>query len=480
MRSIALLTCLFVLVGCETSESPTAELVDAPCVLSDLAIEGRSRSCHTLRVPERRRAPNDRTIGLHVEMWQPDDPTLAARPPIVFLNGGPGFSLIAYDGLGMLRSLVEHARRPVWLLEQRGNGLSDPALCPDVRGFQPTQAEQMACASALLAASIDAAAYNSEEAAADVVDLVRATDTERVVLWGHSYGSGLAQHVARQAPERIEALVLEGYATPTGPFDYPVEERFAVYGRFLAWRAARCAEEPACRAAYPEGVGDGIADATAVQALFMAQPGLQIPIDGDVALDGGRFERWVSSGLGSLYGMLLFAELTGAIAASSPEDDAPWRAWLARVGAGDEAAGRRRVADYLRGVDQAAVLWAVQTVRNCFDRRHSGSECEAFAGSPYGAGFSVPVGSEAPTLILQGDIDFQSNPRVAAQSLASFSRGALPALGECATHFVLLENAACIGPRVEAWLADPTQPFDTSCALARCEAVVPLSERATP
>ena len=60
------------------------------------------------------------------------------------------------------------------------------------------------------AQGIDFNAYNSVENAADVNAARQALGYDRIIYYGVSYGSQLGQHVMRDFPEMLEAVVLDG------------------------------------------------------------------------------------------------------------------------------------------------------------------------------------------------------------------------------------------------------------------------------
>ena len=90
--------------------------------------------CGYLVVPEDRSAPAGRTIRLAVAILK--SPDLNPQPdPLLFLNGGPG-SQALHDlprFTDIFRLLVIDLNRDVIFFDQRGVGLSQPALeCPEV------------------------------------------------------------------------------------------------------------------------------------------------------------------------------------------------------------------------------------------------------------------------------------------------------------------------------------------------------------
>ncbi len=112
-----------------------------------------------------------------------------AGPTVVLLPGGPGLaSVLPYRRVR--KRLAAHGLHVV-TPEHRGVGLSrrmpDGALLP-------------ACAVTL------------EQAAGDVLAIRDALGGQRTILAGSSYGGYLALEVARRAPGRFEALVLDSTA----------------------------------------------------------------------------------------------------------------------------------------------------------------------------------------------------------------------------------------------------------------------------
>jgi pimeloyl-ACP methyl ester carboxylesterase len=120
------------------------------------------------------------------------------------LHGGPGGSG------GLQSSFVQQAatwplagRRDIVIYDQRGAGLSEPAVCPglaernDLALPERVRAFLTDCVATLRQAGRDPAAYNTQENAADAIDLRKALGYARSDIYGVSYGSRPAQELMR-------------------------------------------------------------------------------------------------------------------------------------------------------------------------------------------------------------------------------------------------------------------------------------------
>ncbi|MCP4540391.1 MAG: alpha/beta hydrolase [Chloroflexi bacterium] len=187
-----------------------------------------------LFVPENRQEDNSRLITIPFVRFRctSKDP----GTPIVFLQGGPGESL--------LPDLSELWTRPVWrppleiadfvFIEQRGFGLSRPCLdCPgtlDVSLDEPGSTERYLDAqrSHLTRAvsfwqeqGIDLGGYNVREMAADIDDLRQALGYERISLFGGSFGSHHGLTLLRYYGQFIERALLWGVEGPNHTLKLP-------------------------------------------------------------------------------------------------------------------------------------------------------------------------------------------------------------------------------------------------------------------
>ena len=259
--------------------TPTPEFVSAahfepaacPFVLPEGIIQGENVDCGWLVVPENRGALPSRAIRLAVGVFHPEGGA-TAPDPIIYLSGGPGGSaleLIRYQFEEFFAPMMEGARRDLILFDQRGVGVSRPALdCPNVdallldlsnrvREGRPASEQEtgdlvleayLACGESLRRVA-DLAAYNSAASAADVNDLRLVLGYGRVNLWGASYGTRLALMVMRDHPEGLRSAVLDSVYPPD--VDLYVETP-ANFSRSLNLLFDSCAANPVCDEAYPD------------------------------------------------------------------------------------------------------------------------------------------------------------------------------------------------------------------------------------
>ena len=232
--------------------------------------EGKDVECGYLVVAEDRSDPQTRYIRLAVAIFR-NTSWIAKKDPIVYLSGGPGGSALEFAYLSysnMVKGLFG-AERDVIVFDQRGIGLSKPALdCPAaseldlelldhvLNGKQLTaQEESDLMLNAMMTCQKDLSGitklsvYNSAASAADVNDLRVALGYDQVNLWGISYGTRLALTVMRDYPRGIRSVVLDSV--------YPPDVNVYVDSPANTMRAfnvlfAGCAADKTCNEAYPD------------------------------------------------------------------------------------------------------------------------------------------------------------------------------------------------------------------------------------
>jgi pimeloyl-ACP methyl ester carboxylesterase len=175
-----------------------------------------------LEVPVRHSDPGGARIRLPVVRLKTTNPN--PGPPVVFLAGGPGNA-----GTRLLTgSLAPNAARirafaDVIAFDQRGTGASEPSLAvagrfdlpSSISVDAPAARERLPALGTLIRTTvesrgIDLSAYNTVESADDVELLRRVLGVERVMLWGHSYGTHLALAVMKRHGEHVTRALLGG------------------------------------------------------------------------------------------------------------------------------------------------------------------------------------------------------------------------------------------------------------------------------
>lgn len=191
--------------------------------------------CGYLLVPENYNNPDGKQIRLAVAIARhpSSNPEL---DPIIYLEGGPGGSPLELLYLTFDYQFEDlfAANRDIIIFDQRGVGLSEPALdCPDMQALivelldfeldGETLSEEeagylmndalIACGENLSVEN-DLSAYNSASNARDIESLRIALGYENVNLWGISYGTRLALTMMRDYPEGIRSVVIDSVAPP--------------------------------------------------------------------------------------------------------------------------------------------------------------------------------------------------------------------------------------------------------------------------
>lgn len=157
--------------------------------------------------------------------------------PIVYLNGGPGSPTTAMiqrpNGWGIVAPLLEAT--DVILFDQRGTGESKPLADWRWDGAPPTNffasreaaldhlfnANRRAIA-AINAKGVPLAGFTTEESADDVDDLRKALGLEKVSICGFSYGAHLGLSVLRRHGAKIERAILIGVEGPDDTYKLPL------------------------------------------------------------------------------------------------------------------------------------------------------------------------------------------------------------------------------------------------------------------
>lgn len=484
------------------AEAPT--FAEGPCPLV-LAPEERGEvRCGRLTVPLDRSDPEAGTAQLQLAIVASTSSTPAE--PIVYLEGGPGGSAVATVPFWWLTSgLREHA--DVIVVDQRGTGFSTPSLDCWEPYLERVGDPDGACRARLAREDVPLAAFGSDDAAADVIDLLDALGVERASLVGSSYGTRLALTLLRDHPERFRAAVLDGV--------YPPHVRHLERQAELGWGALNavieaCRADTACDAAYPRlervliaamvrlsaeplrGLAAGPLDgaglyATLVDLLYDGDAAAYVPalIDAAYRRDVARWTRLRTAYEGGAWSADAYLDEIEALIAwlvDRPVGPA-LDAYLAGLPADARSTVRAR-AEGLYDLDAEAVYYAVECAEEVpFTRSDVAARrvarlpaplsfllddvawmqraCARWGVPATAPRLRTPVASDVPTLLLSGAFDPITPPVLADEAAVHLGRSHLvtvPGLGHgtvdvhrCPTEIAL------------SFLADPSRAPSAAC-----------------
>jgi pimeloyl-ACP methyl ester carboxylesterase len=445
---------------------------------------GTDPRCGYLVVPEDRLDPaTTQAIRIAVAVFPARSDT-PAPDPVIYLDGGPGGATLANSPFlwGSLYGPLNRDR-DVILFDQRGVGLSEPALtCPEMTDFSydlldvvlPVEEyvgryrdAVIACGDRLRAEGINLAAYTSAASAADVEDLRRALGYEQLNLLGISYGTRLALTLLRDHPAGVRSAIIDSVVPLQGSgFDAAQTAARAFEELFTA-----CETSPVCAARYPDlrAVFDQLVTDlnTEPARITVASPrGMQAAL-----LDGDTFIGLLFIGL---YADVLIPEIPTAIYAAQEGDygfletlyllqlfqldEIAWGMYMS-VNCSEEypfdtpASIESRLAQAPESIQRFARRALIDPAQLAI--------CTAWGTRPPAPEENAPVVSDVPTLVLAGQFDPitpPTNAQAAAQSLSRSFYLEFPGLAHGVTP-----NGACTLSIVRAFLADPLTLPDTAC-----------------
>jgi len=137
------------------------------------------------------------------------------KEPIFYLVGGPGgsatFSMdwILKDSYFNVL-LNDH---DLYIVDYRGTGFSKPfANCQlNTEGTKEELKESLqTCQSIMADANIKASDYSSQNIATDIQQIVKAEKIDKAIFYGTSYGTRIALTLAREYPDIVAGMILDG------------------------------------------------------------------------------------------------------------------------------------------------------------------------------------------------------------------------------------------------------------------------------
>lgn len=406
------------------------------------------------------------------------------RSAVIALAGGPGQAAIPFTAsfaeiLGpILRT------RDLIVFDQRGTGASGPLSCP---AFEASSGRSLGSLVRTCAAQLGLSRrfYTTPASVQDIEAIRIAGGYEKLVLYGTSYGSKVAEEYAEQHPEHVEALLLDSVVTPNGPEPLSAAT-FAAIPRVLR---QLCAFGD-CRGVTRHPVGN-------LRALV--QLAEAHPLRG-VAIDGHGQRRTLQITSTAILDLLvdgdldpiLRAEIPGAVRAALSGDLSPLARMLADVQRSDEAGvgaidvplyyaticeeeqfrwnrsatPARRLAE---AAAQARALAAKEVSPFTWRDVLRFSDMPACASWPLQGPPPAPRTESfprVPTLILSGGEDLRT-PTAEARALAAKIPGAHLLVVPNAGHDVLATEQSSCG-------LEAVRALFSRAAIKRCEAVRPV------
>jgi pimeloyl-ACP methyl ester carboxylesterase len=491
---LSLLCCAALLAACAspapsaaaaTPTAPSTELkvgsvVMNPCQLGSSDIFRVYKIlCGSVQVYENTVTQKGRKILLNVAVIPAALPTGAAvaanhnPDPLFLLAGGPGqaatdaFALLVpnFEGVLQLRDIV--------LVDMRGTGKSNPLRCssPNLQAVPadtpaaptPTLAPADAVKACLAGLNADPTLYTTQAAANDLDHVRQALGYQKINLLGVSYGTRLALAYLRQYPDRARTLTLDGIS-PTnwelGPHD-PANAQ-----RSLDLIFAECAAETACHTAYPNlaqefaGLMAGLTKQP--QQVDLVHPltnqRVTLLLTEDEAAQAIQFMSYSPDNIAAIpqlihdvvtkgqYNLLASQYLIAAYSLTQPIADG---LYLSVVCAED-------VPFYPATPDPAGVTSYLPD-----HSQDQAQQCQTWPHTTASAAFKQPVSSNAPVLLLSGQLDPvtpPSNADLAARTLPNSLNLVIPGLG----HNVVF--AGCLPDLVATFVqAGTVKGLDTSC-----------------
>ncbi|MGO9322355.1 MAG: alpha/beta hydrolase [Solirubrobacteraceae bacterium] len=300
--------CICVLAGLQSVAAAQAQIAFTPCG------DSNNFACGHLTVPL---DPTGVVPGtLTLAMRRHRAPVGEARSAIIALAGGPGQPALPFaEAFAELLGPIA-ATRDLIVFDQRGIGLSAPLAChaferPDL--YHSFGAALEACGDQL---GPTRTLYTTPDTVADIEAIRRAGGYEKLVLYGTSYGTKVAERYAQDYPSHVEALVLDSVVPPNGP-DPLDRSTFAAVPRILRQLCAAkaCAHVTA----------NPVADLAHVVAR-MGHGGLH-----GRAIDGDGHSHAIPLSSNELVGLLLAgdfspllrSELVTSVASAARGDTAP-------------------------------------------------------------------------------------------------------------------------------------------------------------
>jgi pimeloyl-ACP methyl ester carboxylesterase len=449
--------------------------------------------CGYVLVPEFHHREGGRTLRLGVTRLNSGHGT--KNSPLFMLAGGPGQTQIGPDFFllfqpALLGGILE--ARDIVIIEQRGTAHTEPFLdCPEISsapwaayelGFNADDTEGFGadiirgCMDRLKAQGVDFDAYNSVENAADVNAVRQALGYEQIIYYGASYGSQLGQHVMRDFPEILEAVVLDG-ANSLSRKSW-VEDRALDAQWGIDNLTALCEADEKCRETYeiPALVEAALAlfDEGPVPFSYTDPGDASVTVEGEVTVEDMVDLIYEQQGtrIGAMSLPAILTQVTGGGAEQVAEI-------LGAIKASHLIASRSAGTSPMSFLMHAAMVCSDDPVHSKDDviiegvgsfaeifGRNMAEEyvelCSLIGVSELPDSTDVDVKVNVPTLLLTGNLDVATptyRSRIVADALPHATLVDFPGR----THVQIAAANRCAAEVMTQFVVDPAAPLDTSC-----------------
>jgi pimeloyl-ACP methyl ester carboxylesterase len=199
-----------------TQASVAGALTFVPCAGSSAP----AFSCTTVPVPLSRTGLAPGTLSLSIERKQSGP--AQSKTAVLALAGGPGQAAL---GLGefIAKALAPAlGTRDLLVFDQRGTGASDPLSCGALSSFSGGGTASVAFEHCALEIGPARGGYTTQESVEDIESIRQAAGYEKLVLYGTSYGTKVAEEYAERYPQHVESLVLDSVVLPDGPEPFSI------------------------------------------------------------------------------------------------------------------------------------------------------------------------------------------------------------------------------------------------------------------
>jgi pimeloyl-ACP methyl ester carboxylesterase len=240
LAGVIVTVCVYIVASAAQAQ---AQIAFAPCG------DSNDFACGHLTVPL---DPSGHTAGtLTLAIRRHRAPVGEAKTAIIALAGGPGQAAIPFaEQFAQLLGPIASTRDLI-VFDQRGIGLSHPLSCHRFEINSAAGSPGRAIAECAAQIGPTRSFYATADSVADIEAIRVAGGYEKLVLYGTSYGTKVAEEYAQAYPSHVEALVLDSVVPPNGP-DPLDQATFAAVPRILR---QLCAAR-ACTQITPNPVAD--------------------------------------------------------------------------------------------------------------------------------------------------------------------------------------------------------------------------------